>query len=332
MPSDFAVMMKFSGGDQHRLMPGEASLEEGIERSLGIEPAGGYRLAQHRGDRNVCPQRAVPCGGDDGKDDQVIAEAVVTCSGKSYLSRMSNRRPGHQALAATGPATRCSLACQCSSSSPFCYLRPRCVDVLALLLGVMREESSSPMQRPLAGSTRQAYLPSRTGQAASSGEGTHPRRRRDRRSPAAPAPIGDRRQPRADRAPRATHPTRSVRRTPAAHRLLLHVEPGPPRGVGVRRPHVGHDPGRGAVPPAFPRHHLRGLLPGTLRRKRPLPRLHGLGHALVLSTRLPRRAPHRAPDRLVPPGVLPAGFTSAEVVYGVADPDVTALPEYGVSP
>ena len=26
------------------------------------------------------------------------------------------------------------------------------------------------------------------------------------------------------------------------------------------------------------------------------------------------------------------GFTSAEVVYGVADPDVTALPEYGVSP
>jgi hypothetical protein len=26
------------------------------------------------------------------------------------------------------------------------------------------------------------------------------------------------------------------------------------------------------------------------------------------------------------------GFTSTEVVYGVADPDVTALPEYGVSP
>jgi hypothetical protein len=25
-------------------------------------------------------------------------------------------------------------------------------------------------------------------------------------------------------------------------------------------------------------------------------------------------------------------FTSTEVVYGVADPDVTALPEYGVSP
>ena len=27
-----------------------------------------------------------------------------------------------------------------------------------------------------------------------------------------------------------------------------------------------------------------------------------------------------------------ATFTSTEVVYGVADPDVTALPEYGVSP
>ena len=30
---------------------------------------------------------------------------------------------------------------------------------------------------------------------------------------------------------------------------------------------------------------------GSLRGKRPLPRLHGLGHAVVLSTRLPRRAP-----------------------------------------
>ena len=62
-----------------------------------------------------------------------------------------------------------------------------------------------------------------------------------------------------------------------------------------------------AVLPAFPRHHLRGLLPGTLRREHPLPRLHGLGHALVLRAGLPRHAPGRAPDRPVPPGVLPAG-------------------------
>ncbi len=45
----------------------------------------------------------------------------------------------------------------------------------------------------------------------------------------------------------------------------------------------------------------------SLRRERPLPRLHGLGHALVLRARIPRRAPGRAPDRLVPPRVLPAG-------------------------
>ena len=62
-----------------------------------------------------------------------------------------------------------------------------------------------------------------------------------------------------------------------------------------------------AVLPAFSRHHLRGLLPGSLRRERPLPRLHGLGHAVVLSTGLPRRAPRRAPNRLVPPRVLRTG-------------------------
>jgi hypothetical protein len=28
----------------------------------------------------------------------------------------------------------------------------------------------------------------------------------------------------------------------------------------------------------------------------------------------------------------PTLFTSTEVVYGVTDPDVTGLPEYGVSP
>ena len=56
-----------------------------------------------------------------------------------------------------------------------------------------------------------------------------------------------------------------------------------------------HHPGRGAVLPSFPRHHLRGLLSGSLRRKHPLPRLHGLGHAVVLGAGLPRRAPRRAP-------------------------------------
>src|SRR2546427_644027 len=64
--------------------------------------------------------------------------------------------------------------------------------------------------------------------------------------------------------------------------------PSRPAGRAVRRLHVVQHPGRGAVLPSFSRHHLRGLLSGSLRRKHPLPRLHGLGHAVVLSTRLPR--------------------------------------------
>ena len=92
---------------------------------------------------------------------------------------------------------------------------------------------------------------------------------------------------RADRSQRAVHPARRVRRAPTAHRLLLHVEPRPPRRRAVRRLHVGHHPGRGALLPAFPRHHLRGLLPGPLRGKHPLPRLHGLGDAVVLGTDRP---------------------------------------------
>ena len=93
-------------------------------------------------------------------------------------------------------------------------------------------------------------------------------------------------------------------RTTAA-RLLLHVAPRQARARAVRRLHMGHHAGAGAVLPAFPRHHLRRLLPGPLRRERPLPRLHGLGHAVVLGTPLARRAsrrPHRGHDahRLLP--------------------------------
>ena len=94
-------------------------------------------------------------------------------------------------------------------------------------------------------------------------------------------------EPHADRAGRAAHPARRVRRAPTAHRLLLHVARRPARGRAVRRLHVGHHAGHGAVLPAFPRHHLRGLLSGPLRREHPLPRLHGLGHAVVLRTAPP---------------------------------------------
>ena len=67
--------------------------------------------------------------------------------------------------------------------------------------------------------------------------------------------------------------------------------PRPTGGRAVRGLHVVHLPGRRVVLPSFARHHLRGLLSGPLRRKHPLPRLHGLGHAVVFRTRLPRRAP-----------------------------------------
>ena len=49
-------------------------------------------------------------------------------------------------------------------------------------------------------------------------------------------------------------------------------------------------------------------VPGVVRRERPLPRLHGLGDAVVLSTALSRRAPGRPRNRPVPPRVLPAGW------------------------
>ena len=52
-----------------------------------------------------------------------------------------------------------------------------------------------------------------------------------------------------------------------------------------REDHVLHHAGPRAFLPAFPRLNLH-VLPGTLRRERPLPRFHGLGHALVLSAGL----------------------------------------------
>src|ERR1039458_8045706 len=164
-----------------------------------------------------------------------------------------------------------------------------------------RQQGTGPAR-----SRRPGRLPGRTGQAAGTGEGAHPRRRRDRRGPAAPAHGRGRRQPHADRAPRSAQPAGGVRRAQAAHRLLLHVAPRPPRRRAVRRLHLGHHPDHGAVLPAFPRRHLRRLLPGPLRRKRPLPRLHGLAPAVVLRPGLTRRAPHRAAGRHDAPRVLPA--------------------------
>ena len=91
----------------------------------------------------------------------------------------------------------------------------------------------------------------------------NPRRRRSRRSPSAPSHGRGRRQPGAARPRRAAHPARSVRGTSRADRLLLHVEPRAARGRAARRLHLLHQPGRRAVLPALPRHHLRGSLPAA---------------------------------------------------------------------
>ena len=97
-----------------------------------------------------------------------------------------------------------------------------------------------------------------------------------------------------------------VRGPPAAHRLLFHVVPRPPGTGAVRRVHLLHDAGSRAVRPARPRRHLRHVLPGSVRGEPPLPRLHGLGHALVLGPGLARHAPGRTPDRHDAPRLLPA--------------------------
>ena len=74
------------------------------------------------------------------------------------------------------------------------------------------------------------------------------------------------------------------RRQLIAYYFMWHA--GHPGGRAVRRLHVGHHPDRGAVVPALPRHHVRGLLPGPVQREPPLLRLHGLADAVVLRARL----------------------------------------------
>ena len=78
-----------------------------------------------------------------------------------------------------------------------------------------------------------------------------------------------------------------VRGPPAADRLLPHVVPRQTRRGAVRGLHVLQRAGPRARPPALARRHLRDLLPGPVRGERPLPRLHGLGRAVVLGRRTP---------------------------------------------
>ena len=58
---------------------------------------------------------------------------------------------------------------------------------------------------------------------------------------------------------------------------------------------------------SFARRHLRHALPGPVRREHPVPRLHGLGDALVLGAPdVARHAPGRAHGRHDSPRLLPA--------------------------
>ena len=89
-----------------------------------------------------------------------------------------------------------------------------------------------------------------------------------------------------------------------ADRLLPHVARRQARGRAVRGLHVLQRAGPRAVLPARAGRHLRDVLPGPVRREHRVPRLHGLGHAVVLRRRLRGRAARRALVRHA--GVLPA--------------------------
>jgi Bacterial protein of unknown function (DUF899) len=73
-------------------------------------------------------------------------------------------------------------------------------------------------------------------------------------------------------------------------RLLLHVAGWPPCAGAVRGVHLGYIAGTRAVLYSFSRRDLRHVLPRPTRRERPVPRLHGLGDALVVGPGLARRA------------------------------------------
>jgi hypothetical protein len=77
-------------------------------------------------------------------------------------------------------------------------------------------------------------------------------------------------------------------------------------GRPMRGLHLLHDAGTGTLTLAFPRRHLRNLLPRPLRGKRTLSRLHGLEDALVLGREIARHTVVGPPARHDAPRLLPA--------------------------
>jgi hypothetical protein len=117
--------------------------------------------------------------------------------------------------------------------------------------------------RSNAGGRRQGRLGGRTGCVDGSGEGLHPRRRRDRGGSSVTPDGGGGSRDHADGRSRACHAARRVRRAPPAGRLLPHVVRRPARRGPVRGLHLLQRPGSRTLLPAFPRRHLRQFCEGS---------------------------------------------------------------------
>ena len=79
--------------------------------------------------------------------------------------------------------------------------------------------------------------------------------------------------------------------------------PAPEQCEGL---HLGHNTGRRVVLPSFSRRNLRRILPGTIPRECPLPRVHGLADAVVFGPGLVRHSAGRTADRPDAHRLLPA--------------------------
>jgi Bacterial protein of unknown function (DUF899) len=82
------------------------------------------------------------------------------------------------------------------------------------------------------------------------------------------------------------------RRMLIAYYFMWHRPPG---AGAMRGMHLLYIAGPRTVLYSFPRRHLRHVLPGPVRRGRPLPQLHGLGDALVFGPGLARHSPGWTP-------------------------------------
>ena len=144
-------------------------------------------------------------------------------------------------------------------------------------LGEPRATNGRPRRSGPTRNHRPGHLPGRVGQVASSGEGAHPRGRRDRGRAPTIADGRGRSVGTAHRGERGGHPPRCLRGADAALRVVPHVAHRPPRRRTVRGLHLQHRPCARTVLPALARCDLRGLLRGPVRGERSVSGVHGVG-------------------------------------------------------